>query len=75
MSKKQERLEALIGTMNDLVGKFLYYDRKEDDTLPVGQIEKMIENGEVTKEAIISHFAEELNKEFSKIEVKTPTLF
>lgn len=75
MSNKADRRRALMATIQDLIGGFLYYDRKEDDTLPLGMIEHMIEFGEVTQGEIIKEFTNQINKAFDKIEVKTPTLF
>jgi len=49
-------------TISDLVSNFLYYDRKEDEDLPVGAIEKAVKSGEITKEEIISQFTEEIDK-------------
>ena len=58
MSKKQE----ILSCITDLVSNFLYYDRKEDEDLGVGDIEKAIENKEITHEEIIAKFSEELQK-------------
>ena len=44
--------KTLKGTIEDLAGRFLYYDRKEDDALPVGEIERMVKDGEVTVDEI-----------------------
>ena len=49
-------------TIEDLVSVFLYYDRKEDEDLPRGAIEKAIKDGLITKEQIIKKFSESLNK-------------
>jgi len=53
MSDKEDRREKLQATCDDMAGKLLYYDRKEDSTLPVGTIEEMVLNGEVTLEEIL----------------------
>lgn len=59
-------LKIMIGkienTIEDLVSVFLYYDRKEDEDLPRGAIEKAIKDGLITKEQIIKKFSESLNK-------------
>ena len=49
-------------TISDLVSCFLYYDRKEDDVLPVGKIEELIKSGEISSIDIINTFCNELNK-------------
>jgi hypothetical protein len=33
------RRDLILGTIDDLVGDFLYYDRKGDEDLPRGAIE------------------------------------
>ena len=59
-------LKIMIGkienTIEDLVSVFLYYDRKEDEDLLRGAIEKAIKDGLITKEQIIKKFSESLNK-------------
>ncbi len=54
-----DRLSALI---RDMVGDFLYYDRKECDEFPVGRIETMISLGGTSVEEIVEAFEEELRK-------------
>lgn len=54
--------ELILASANDLARKFLYYDRKEDDELKIGDIQKAEENGEVTKEEIIEEFRKQLNE-------------
>lgn len=54
--------QIIIDTITDLVGSFLYYDRKEDQSLPRGKIEKAIEDGIISKEEIVQIFQEELFK-------------
>lgn len=62
MSDDTERKETLLDEISDLVSKFLYYDRKEDEELPRGAIEEMIEEGEITVDEIIDAFASELRE-------------
>jgi len=45
-------------TIDDLVGKFLYYDRKEDENLPPGEIEREVSMGTISVDYIIERFAE-----------------
>jgi hypothetical protein len=40
--------KKILGTVEDMVADFLYYDRKEDQNLPVGTIETAIANGTVS---------------------------
>lgn len=46
--------------LSDLVSSFLYYDRKEDPDLPLGAIERAIENGETSVEGLCSQFKSQL---------------
>lgn len=56
-------LKKLIeNTISDMAADLLYYDRKEDEELPVGAIERAVEDGIITKEEIISMFAAHINK-------------
>ena len=52
--------QAILNRVEDLVSMFLYYDRKEDEDLPVGAIDDAIKNGEITIDEITSKFAESL---------------
>lgn len=54
--------EYLNGVINDVVSDLLYYDRKEDDTLPVGKIDEMVKNGEVTIDELVEAFKTHLTK-------------
>lgn len=54
--------EVVQATVTDLVGEFLYYDRKEDDRLPRGAIEAAIKAGELTANDIVEDFRRELMK-------------
>ncbi|MEE9214845.1 MAG: hypothetical protein V3U54_08645 [Thermodesulfobacteriota bacterium] len=47
-------------TIDDLVGNFLYYGRKEDVELPQGEIEKQLKNGKLTVDAIVGRFKQQL---------------
>ena len=57
---KEERRDLVFATLSDMVSNFLYYDRKEDEDLPRGTIEKMIEDGEITAQQIVQKFGNEL---------------
>lgn len=57
-----DRREHILGKVSDLVACFLYYDRKDDEDLPRGEIEAAIEAGEITADEIVEAFGEELDK-------------
>ena len=46
----------ILDTLDDLVGSFLYYDRKEDEELPKGAIENAIANKEISIDEIAEFF-------------------
>lgn len=48
--------EKILNLVDDLVADLLYYGREEDVELPLGSIEKAIENGEVTEQEIVTQF-------------------
>lgn len=58
--KNTDRVVNIHNTISDLVSNFLYYDRKEDESLPRGEIEKAVAAGEITVEEIIAYFGQEL---------------
>jgi hypothetical protein len=70
MSKSRRR--RILDTTHDLVGRFLYYDRKEDRKLPVGAIEEAIAAGEITKEEIVAVFAKYLPDHIFLTEARDP---
>jgi hypothetical protein len=51
--------------IKDLIFDFLFYDRKEDEDLPLGAIEKAIEDGNFTSEDIVNLFRKHLNEALS----------
>lgn len=50
----------LNNTIDDMVSDLLYYDRKEDEDLPMGKIELMIKNRQTSVDEIVSVFKEKL---------------
>ena len=52
-----ERRDVILGTVRDLVGDLLWYGRKEDESLPRGEIEAAIVAGELTADDIAAEFA------------------
>jgi hypothetical protein len=68
--KAQEQLKKQILDVNnkvcDLVGRFLYYDRKEDDDLPVGKIDELVKAGHITVQDLVTTFETELRSGLQK---------
>lgn len=56
------RRQRILNEVEHIVGLLLYYDRKEDNDLPLGAIEEAIKNGEINIEEMVSLFAVELRK-------------
>jgi hypothetical protein len=54
--------QKIRNILSDLVSNFLYYDRKEDEELGVGEINKAIESRAITVTDIKMYFSEELQK-------------
>ena len=57
-----DRRQSIISASEDLMGDFLYYDRKGDEDLRVGQIEEAIRQGEISIDEIVSIFKSNLEK-------------
>lgn len=55
---------TILNTVNDAVKKLMYYDRKEDEDLPVGAIQDAVDAGVITKEDIVNRFREQLDTWF-----------
>lgn len=54
--------EKIENTIIDLVSNFLYYDRKEDEELPVGAIEEAVRAGAVSVDEIVAKFRSEVER-------------
>lgn len=56
----------ILTTAKDLMRRFLYYDRKEDTELALGEIESAIQQGVVTVDEILAVFHRALAKTCAK---------
>ena len=52
--------QDLQNIVDDLVTRFLWDDRKEDEDFPRGRIERMVDAGEVSADEIADRFRAEL---------------
>ena len=52
----------ILGTIEDMISDFLYYDRKGDEELRVGDIDKAVRDGVVTVDEMVNKFREGLEK-------------
>ncbi len=50
------RREHILATAEDLMSNFLYYDRKECESLPRGAIDEALAAGEVTVDELLAIF-------------------
>jgi len=57
----------ILGVVRDLVSDFLYYDRKEDEELALGEIEVAIANGVIGTQDIVDEFERVLKKELIEV--------
>lgn len=64
MENSTERRGLILDVISDLVSKFLYYDRKEDEELPRGAIEEAVKNGEITVDEICEEFKKHIHSSF-----------
>jgi len=61
---EDEQKKAILGTVDDLAGSLLYYDRKDSTEYPLkGDIEVAVENGLVTLDEIVETFRTALVKQ------------
>ena len=56
----------ILNAVKDLCSNFLYYDRKEDDSLSIDQLNNAITSGEITVDEIVTEFRNQLEKTFKK---------
>ena len=54
------RREHIIDCICDVVKDLVYYDRKEDESLPCDSIEDAIDAGEITVEEMVEEFRRNL---------------
>lgn len=51
---------TILNTIDDLVSNFYYYDRKEDEDLPVGEIQRAVQRGDISFNEIVDRFKTQL---------------
>ena len=61
-ARAKERRQNILNRAEDLMGSFLYYDRKEDEDLPRGAIQDAIAKGEVTVKELLAIFEHSLTQ-------------
>lgn len=58
----EAHVKHIDGYISDLIADFLYYDRKEDATLPRGEIDRMVRDGEITIDDMVESFRTHLTE-------------
>jgi superfamily II RNA helicase len=66
------RRDEILIRAADLAGAFFYYDRKEDEDLPRGEIEAALAAGEITLDEIVREFAKNARQNGIEIPTTTP---
>lgn len=61
LMKDATRAQDIRDEVADMVSNLMYYDRKEDERLPVGAIEAAIEQGEITVDEIVELIRQQLS--------------
>jgi len=61
-----ELKKKVMNIISDLVGAFLYYDRKECEELPVGEIDKLVKANEITIDEMVAEFRKNLENSLNK---------
>ena len=54
--------ELILVQIRDLVKDLLYYDRKDDEKLPVGAIDQAVKSGDITIEDMVREFKRSLQE-------------
>ena len=54
--------QKILDCICDLTSDFLYYDRKEDEDLAVGDIENAVREGEICIDDMVNKFREKLEE-------------
>lgn len=60
--EEKTRRQHIIDRLTDGISALLYYDRKEDEDLPRGEIERAILSGEITVKEMVEVWSTELRK-------------
>ena len=57
---EEDKVKLVKMTIVDMVSDFLYYDRKEDESLPVGCIDNLIKDGHISIDELCELFKNRL---------------
>ncbi|WP_420582066.1 hypothetical protein [Reichenbachiella sp.] len=60
--------EQILSVIQDLVVKFTYYDRKEDEELTIENLHRAVLDGEITIDEMVKEFESKLSIVFKNQE-------
>ncbi len=63
--EKAELKNIILNTVDDLCSDFLYYDRKEDETLSWQQLNNAVKTGIISINEIVSRFKQQIEATFN----------
>lgn len=59
MEDKKQKIKNVI---SDIVSKFVYYDRKEDEDLSMNDLDEAVKNGVITVDEMVAEFRTHLEE-------------
>jgi len=65
---KKSKKQTILNVLSDNISGFLYYDRKEDGGLGVGDIERAVIHGEITIDEMVNEFRAILTESVRDVE-------
>jgi hypothetical protein len=60
--QQRTRREHIEANLDDMITDLFCYDRKEDETLPIGAIEEAVKAGEITEAEIVERVSARLRE-------------
>ncbi len=63
--KTEDLKQDIINTIEDLCSDFLYYDRKEDESLSAKKLETAVKRGVITIDEMVAEFRKHLENTFT----------
>lgn len=71
MPKKRKRVadkETVFAVIDDAVATLLIRDREDDEDLPIGEIERLVEAGDLSIDEMVDRFRESLEEHLEDLE-------
>jgi hypothetical protein len=59
--------ESIRNIIDDLAVDFVYYDRKDDEVIPVAELNRLIISGELTVDDVVDQFRAALSETFAQV--------